>query len=152
MESAKNDTRTARMQLRVADLMNEPIACLARARAAGPIVDLEPGGVAVVTRDAVRTLLADARLHANFPEFLQSVGVSSGPFFDWISSSPLNRHGTDHQRWRALMSRTFTPRSVERLRPFLRRAASRADRRLRRRGPLRIRRGVRRSLPVARSL
>jgi cytochrome P450 len=27
--------------------------------------------------------------------------------------------GEEHRRWRALMSRTFTPRSVERLRPFL---------------------------------
>src|SRR5262245_25262586 len=102
----------ARMQLGIADLMNEPIGCLARARATGPIVDLESGWVAVVARDEVRALLADTRLHANFPEFLQSVGVTSGPFYQWISSSPLNRHGADHQRWRALMSRTFTPRSV----------------------------------------
>jgi hypothetical protein len=40
-----------------------------------------------------------------------------------MAQSPLNRDGEDHQRWRALMSRTFTPRSVERLRPFLRAAA-----------------------------
>jgi hypothetical protein len=71
----------------------------------------------------VRELLSDARLHTNFAEFLRSVGVSSGPFYEWIAISPLNHDGADHQRWRALMSRTFTPRSVERLRPFLRRAA-----------------------------
>jgi cytochrome P450 len=40
-----------------------------------------------------------------------------------MAISPLNRDGKEHQRWRALMSRTFTPRSVERLRPFLRQAA-----------------------------
>jgi cytochrome P450 len=40
-----------------------------------------------------------------------------------MAMSPLNRDGADHLRWRALMSRTFTPRSVERLRPFLRDAA-----------------------------
>jgi hypothetical protein len=113
----------ARMQLGIEDLMEEPLGCLARARATGPIVDFEPGGVAVVARDAVRAALGDARLRANFPEFLESVGVCGGPFYDWISGSPLNRHGAEHQRWRALMSRTFTPRSVERLRPFLRRAA-----------------------------
>jgi hypothetical protein len=123
MESAKNDTRPARMQLGVADLVNDPVGCLARARAAGPIVDFELGGIAAVTRDSVRALLADTRLHANVTEFFESVGVSSGPFYDWMASSPLNRHGADHQRWRALMSRTFTPRSVEQIRPFLERAA-----------------------------
>ena len=112
-----------RMQIGIDDLMNEPITCWARARTTGPIVDFEPGGVAVVTRAAVRALLADARLEANILEFLRSVGVSSGAFYDWMAASPLNLHGADHLRWRALMSRTFTPRSVERLRPFLRRAA-----------------------------
>jgi cytochrome P450 len=96
---------------------------LGRARAEGAVVDFEPGGVAVVSREGVRTLLADSRLRTNFAEFLRSVGVSNGPFYEWIVSSPLNRDGADHLRWRAFMSRTFTPRNVERLRPFLRRAA-----------------------------
>ena len=113
----------ARMQLRLDDLVNDQLCSLTRARAAGPVVDFEPGGVAVVSREEVRALLADSRLRTNFPEFLRSVGVSSGPFYEWIVSSPLNRDGADHLRWRAFMSRTFTPRNVERLRPFLRRAA-----------------------------
>src|SRR6185369_14845104 len=93
--SAKEDLPMTRMQLGIDDLMTEPISCLARARAAGPIVDFQLGGVAVVAREAVRALLADPRLEANFPEFLQSVGVSSGRFYDWICHSPLNRHGAD---------------------------------------------------------
>jgi cytochrome P450 len=40
-----------------------------------------------------------------------------------MSISPLNRDGADHVRWRQLMSKAFTPRSVERLRPFLKDAA-----------------------------
>src|SRR5262249_3962602 len=46
-----------------------------------------------------------------------------GPFYEWIVASPLNRDGADHQRWRAFLSRTFTPRNVEQLRPFLHSAA-----------------------------
>lgn len=113
----------ARMQLRIDDLVNDQLRSLARARAEGPVVDFEPGGVAVVSREEVRALLADSRLRTNFPEFLRSVGVSSGPFYEWIVSSPLNRDGADHLQWRAFMSRTFTPQNVERLRPFLCRTA-----------------------------
>ena len=71
----------------------------------------------------MRALLSDPRLRSNFPEFLRAFGITGGPFFEWMSISPLNRDGADHQRWRALMSRTFTPRSVERLRTFLYEAA-----------------------------
>jgi cytochrome P450 len=51
------------------------------------------------------------------------MGITSGPFYEWMSLSPLNRDGLDHVRWRQLMSKAFTPRSVERLRPFLHDAA-----------------------------
>lgn len=112
-----------RMQLRLDDLASDPLRSLSRARAEGPVVDFAPGGVAVVSREEVRTLLADTRLRTNFLEFLRSVGVSDGPFYEWIAASPLNRDGAEHLRWRAVMSRTFTPRNVEHLRPFLRRAA-----------------------------
>jgi cytochrome P450 len=77
----------------------------------------------VLRHQPVRELLNDPRLQSSFTDFLQAMGVTSGPFYEWMAISPLNRDGADHQRWRALMSRTFTPRSVERLRPFLRRAA-----------------------------
>lgn len=79
--------------------------------------------IAVLRYEDARTLLADRRLHANFTDFLRSFGIASGPFYDWMAGSPLNREGADHLRWRALMLRTFTPRSVERMRPFLRQAA-----------------------------
>jgi hypothetical protein len=36
-----------------------------------------------------------------------------------MALSPLNRDGADHVRWRSLVSRTFTPRRVEQIRPFL---------------------------------
>jgi cytochrome P450 len=106
-----------------AQFLADPFGTLQRARAAGGVVDLELGGVGVVHYDQVRSLLADGRLRANFVDFLRRFGVTSGPFYEWMAISPLNHDGAEHQRWRTLMSKTFTPRSVERLRPFLRAAA-----------------------------
>jgi cytochrome P450 len=113
----------SRPRFELAQFVADPFGTLRRARAAGPVVALETGGPAVLTHDGVRALLADPRLRANFPDFLATFGVTSGPFYEWMAISPLNRDGAEHQRFRALMSRTFTPRSVERLRPFLRTAA-----------------------------
>ncbi len=112
-----------RSRLDLAEFTADPFGTLRRVRDAGGVIDLELGGVGLMRYEQVRALMADGRLRANFPDFLRAFGVTSGPFYDWMAISPLNRDGADHQRWRALMARTFTPRSVERLRPFLRAAA-----------------------------
>jgi cytochrome P450 len=112
-----------RLHVSLTEFLDDPFGSLARARAAGGLTDF---GLAlgIVTYDDVRTLLTDStRLHADFASFLRSLGITSGAFYDWMASSPLNKDGAEHLRWRALMSRTFTPRRVEQLRPFLARAA-----------------------------
>jgi hypothetical protein len=109
-------------RIELGEFLADPFGSLKRAREAGWLADLDPA-LGVMRHEQVRELLADPRLHANFPEFLRTFGVTSGPFYEWMAMSPLNRDGADHQRWRALISRTFTPRSVERIRPFLRKAA-----------------------------
>ena len=111
-----------RPRLELNEFLADPFGTLRTARNGGWLADLM-GGVAVLAHDDVRTLLSDPRLHANFPEFLQTWGITSGPFYEWMALSPLNRDGAEHQRWRALMARTFTPRRVEAIRPFLRTAA-----------------------------
>lgn len=112
-----------RPRIEFAAIVADPFKTLAQARAAGWVADTEDGAVTVVRHEHVRSLLTDPRLRANVKDFLQAFGVTSGPFYEWMVISPLNRDGTDHQSFRDLMSRTFTPRSVERLRPFLRDAA-----------------------------
>jgi cytochrome P450 len=113
-----------RARFEVTSFLADPFAALRTARRSGSVVELELGGGAgIMTHDRVRSLLGDGRLRANFSDFMRTFGVTSGPFYDWMAVSPLNRDGAEHQRWRALMTRTFTPRSVERLRPFLRAAA-----------------------------
>jgi len=110
----------ARPHLEMEPMLVDPLAELKRARKVGWLADLEMGAVGVLTHDRVRELLTDARLHSGFVQFMERMGVTSGPFYEWMAISPLNRDGADHLRWRQLMSRSFTPRSVERLRPFLR--------------------------------
>jgi cytochrome P450 len=113
----------ARGKLEMAAMLADPLGELKRARQVGWLGDSEMGPVGVLTHDRVRELLTDGRLHSGFVQFMRSMGVTSGPFFEWMAISPLNRDGADHIRWRQLMSKAFTPRSVERLRPFLRAAA-----------------------------
>lgn len=105
------------------EFLADPFGTLQRARASGGLIDLNDQTTGVVHHETVRALLSDPRLRANFLDFLRTFGVSEGPFFEWMKISPLNRDGADHQRFRSLMARTFTPRSVERLRPYLRTAA-----------------------------
>jgi cytochrome P450 len=108
----------------MSELIADPFGTLRQLRAQGPVAEMvETGMVAVLRYEDARELLADRRFQANFTDFLTSFGVVSGPFYEWMAVSPLNRDGAEHQRWRGLMNRTFTPRSVERLRPFLRQTA-----------------------------
>jgi cytochrome P450 len=111
-------------RVELSQLIAHPFGTLRQLRAQGPVADVvETGMVAVLGYEDARAVLADRRFCANFTDFLESFGVVSGPFYEWMAVSPLNLEGAEHQRWRALMNRTFTPRSVEGLRPFLRQTA-----------------------------
>ena len=104
--------------LALATLLQDPIEALATARASGPVGRSELGPV-VIGYEAVREILTDRRYEDRFTAILAMQGITGGSFYDWMARSPLDHDGDDHRRWRALMSRTFTPRSVERLRPAL---------------------------------
>src|SRR5215510_8464279 len=112
----------ARERLEMEQMVADPWGTLRRGRATGWVAETT-FGPAILAHEDMRELLVDPRLRANFSEFLESCGITSGPFYEWMAMSPLNRDGADHLRWRALMGRTFTPRRVEGLRPFLRTAA-----------------------------
>ena len=85
-------------------------ACLART----------PIGVLVIEHAKVQALLADPRLRSSLLDFVRVQGLNDGPIFEAISKSLLAVDGDDHTRLRKLVSRAFTPRSVERLRPAMR--------------------------------
>lgn len=108
----------------VAELLQNPDQTLEQAREAGVIMQTDIGAF-VVRHAAVRELGQSDKLRPSFTRLLSQFGITSGPFYDWMKISPLDMEGEEHRAWRQLMSRTFTPRSVERLRPFLRDEADR---------------------------
>lgn len=103
----------------LADFIADPDGTLRSARERTTVAQTELGPI-VVRHEAVRAMLQDPRLRPSFTSFLHQMGISSGAFYEWMSGSPLDMEGDEHRRWRQLMARTFTPKSVERLRPFLR--------------------------------
>jgi cytochrome P450 len=110
--------------LPLAEFLANPDSALKAAREAGAVAQTEIG-LLFVHHEAVRALGQSDKFRPAMSQVLQQFGVSSGPFYEWLSISPLDMEGEEHRVWRALMSRTFTPRSVERLRPFLRAEAER---------------------------
>ena len=76
-------------------------------------------------------------------------GIDDGPLFEEIRRNILHVNGPDHRRLRGLVNPAFTPRAVERWRPAMRALPRGALEDLRRRDPLRRRRGLRQALPLA---
>lgn len=74
--------------------------------------------------DAV-SLLSDTRMHAQFLEMFQSLGVTSGPGKELIAASLLSMNGEEHRRLRSLVATPFTPRAVNAVRPVAREEAHR---------------------------
>jgi cytochrome P450 len=77
-------------------------------------------GALVVERAQVAALLGDPRLDSSLLPFVRLQGLTDGPVYELLSRALLSVDGEDHTRLRKLVSRAFTPRSVERLRPSMR--------------------------------
>jgi cytochrome P450 len=105
------------------ELLTDPDAALRRARRFGAVAQTDIGPL-VVSHEALRGMLQDERMRPSFTGFLEEFGITSGPFYDWMKISPLDMDGDEHRKWRQIMARAFTPKSVERLRPFLRTEAA----------------------------
>ena len=79
-----------------------------------------PLGYAVLRYDEVAALLRDRRLRQGGVESLAAQGITAGPLADWMRMVILNIEGEQHARLRHLVSKAFTPRAVEALRPVMR--------------------------------
>ncbi|MBV9012764.1 MAG: cytochrome P450 [Pseudonocardiales bacterium] len=79
-----------------------------------------PIGIAVLRYPECMALLRDRRLRHGTVDLLAARGVTTGLFADWQRRMLLNLEGEAHQRQRRLVSKAFTQRSVEVLRPFMR--------------------------------
>ncbi|MDD9942267.1 MAG: cytochrome P450, partial [Myxococcales bacterium] len=106
------------------DLVADPDTSIRRMHERGcPFAKTELSVIAM-NHEAVRSVVRDAPTRPAFSQVLASWGITSGPFYEWMSRSPLDMEGDNHRAWRKLMARTFTPSSVEKLRPSLRAEAS----------------------------
>jgi cytochrome P450 len=76
-------------------------------------------GVLVLEHATVVSLLGDPRLRSSLLDFVRLQGLVDGPVYEGPTTSLLAMDGPDHTRLRKLVSRAFTSRSVERLRPSM---------------------------------
>ncbi|MBY0400209.1 cytochrome P450 [Myxococcota bacterium] len=98
----------------------DPHAVLRAAREQGDVAWTATGDAIVLRYDEVDRLARDPRVISNALPMLEQVGVVSGPLHGWWSRMLTNRNGAFHDDLRRLVSRAFTPRSIEALRPRIR--------------------------------
>lgn len=79
-----------------------------------------PIGLLVLRYAQAHALLRDQRLDRDGKRYMELNGVHDGPIHDWFVPMIVNRDGADHRRLRGLVSKAFTPRMIDELRPFVR--------------------------------
>lgn len=84
-----------------------------------------PIGLLVLRYEEAQELLRDRRLDHNGSGYIEQSGVFSGPIYDWFVPMINHHDGEDHRRLRGLVSKAFTPRMINELRPFIRATAER---------------------------
>lgn len=91
---------------------------LAAAMAQAPLALTTDGGVYVLRHDDVEGVLKDGRFIA--ADLLGMMGMTSGPVWEWWQMVMFSRNPPDHTRLRRLVSRAFTPKSVDKMRVWSR--------------------------------
>lgn len=82
-----------------------------------------PLGILVLRYDDVYWLLHHERWREVGAAALASAGIHEGPLWDWFQLNLFNKEGEEHTRLRSFVSRAFTPRRAEALRPTMRETA-----------------------------
>jgi cytochrome P450 len=80
----------------------------------GPLAtDTLTGATIVLRQRDVETLSRDPRVHGIGLLLFDMMGITGGPLRDWYGQLMFTTEGDYHRRMRSLVSRAFTPRSVE---------------------------------------
>ncbi len=83
----------------------------------GPLaVDVTTGATVVLRQRDLEALAHDQRLEGIGLALFDMMGIAGGPLRDWYGQLMFTTEGDYHRRIRSLVSRAFTPRSVEALR------------------------------------
>lgn len=83
----------------------------------GPLaVDTVTGATIVLRQHDLEALAHDPRLEGIGLALFDMMGITDGPLRDWYGGLMFTTEGDYHRRMRSLVSRAFTPRSVETLR------------------------------------
>ncbi|HEX2381095.1 MAG TPA: cytochrome P450 [Acidimicrobiales bacterium] len=98
---------------------DEALAVLAKARE-GHWLARTPMGYMVTRHEDVTAILRDRRFLSALSLITQMQGVDDSRFFARRRRSILSVDGDDHARLRRLVAPAFTPKSADRLRPFMR--------------------------------
>ena len=99
---------------------DDPHSALRRAREQFPVAETETGDRMILRYADVEALAGDRRVISNALALITRL-VDEGPLVDWWKRMLTNLNGPEHVRLRQLVSRAFTPQSVERTRPAIRR-------------------------------
>jgi cytochrome P450 len=97
-----------------------PHTYLGPAREQHPVALTKTGEHVILRYADVESLAGDPRLISDAQPMLTRQGVHEGPLLEWWQRMLTNTNAPEHTRLRALVSRAFTPRSVERMRPRVR--------------------------------
>jgi cytochrome P450 len=97
----------------------EALAVLAEARA-GHWLARTPAGYMVTRYEDVTAILRDKRFLSALSLITEMAGVDDSRFMSRRRRSILSVDGDDHARLRRLVAPAFTPKSADRLRPFMR--------------------------------
>jgi cytochrome P450 len=98
----------------------DPHPVLRRAREAHPLARASIGYWLVLRHADVEPLLRSPALVVPGAEILAAQGIAQGPLAEWWPLILFNTNPPTHTRLRSLLSRAFTPRRVEGLRPRIR--------------------------------
>src|SRR3954462_6902693 len=79
-----------------------------------------PLGFATLEREAGEFFLRSRAFTFPGMKIAEIFGIQDGPLYEEIRRNILHINGADHSRLRGLVNPAFTPRAVERWRPFMR--------------------------------
>ena len=99
---------------------DDPHSVLRRARERHPLARASIGYWLVLRYADVEALLRSSALIVPGGEILAAQGIREGPLAEWWPLILFNTNPPTHTRLRALLSRAFTPRRIEGLRPRIR--------------------------------